>query len=189
MNSIILQRLTEGKISLAYLFTLILLSGGIISLFLILKIRNIIGSKRAVKRALISKTAENKAEKWLKHNGFLIIDKQQSKPLIIKAGAITHRYLIRIDFLVKKNGRTYVVEVKSGSQNKITNRETRRQLLEYFLAYQPYGIILFDMETKQFSEIKFLLPYFRSRFIENTIFFLLGALFTTLALFFVFRMV
>lgn len=186
MNSITFQRLSEGKISLIYLIIIILLAGGIISLLLFLKIKSIIGSKQAVRRVLISKRAEKSAEKWLKYNGFQIIDKQQSKPLIIKAGAITHRYLIRIDFLVKKNGRTYVVEVKSGSQNKITNRETRRQLLEYFLAYQPYGIILFDMETKQFSEIRFLLPYFRSRLIENTIFFLLGALLTLLGLYFCF---
>ncbi len=91
--------------------------------------------------------------------------------------------------MARKNGRTYVVEVKSGSQNKITNRETRRQLLEYFLAYRPYGIILFDMETKKFSEIKFLLPYFRSRLMENTIFFLLGALLTLLGFYIVLKMV
>lgn len=145
-----------------------------------------LNSKQAKKRAVISNRAEQKAEKWLKRNGFQIIERQQSRPLIIKAGTTHHRYQIRIDFLVKKSGRTYVVEVKSGSQNRhITNRETRRQLLEYFLAYQPDGIILFDMETKKFSEIKFLLPYFHSQLIENTIFFLLGALIALLGMYLV----
>jgi len=167
---------------------IILLLGGILSLFLYLKCKNMFYSRQAVKRAIISKHAEKTAEKWLKNNGFKIIDKQQSKPLVIKAGTVTHRYLIRIDFLVKKSGRVYVVEVKSGSQNKISNRETRRQLLEYFLAYQPYGIILFDMEARKFSEIRFLLPYFRSRLIENALFFLLGALFTLLGLYLCFKM-
>ncbi|MDD3538626.1 MAG: hypothetical protein PHP36_00085 [Atribacterota bacterium] len=169
-----------------YLSIVILLLGGILSLFLYLKIKNLLNSKQAKKRAVISKRAEQKAEKWLKRNGFKIIERQQSRPLIIKAGTTRHRYQIRIDFLVKKNGQTYVVEVKSGSQNShITNRETRRQLLEYFLAYQPYGIILFDMETKKFSEIKFLLPYFHSRLIENIIFFLLGALIALLGMYLV----
>ncbi len=155
---------------------IILLLGGIIFLVSYLKIKNLLSCQQATRRAITSKHAEKKAEQWLRRNGFQIIEKQQSKPLIIKAGTTLHRYLIRIDFLVKKGGRTYIVEVKSGSHDKITKRETRRQLLEYFLAYQPYGIILFDMETRKFSEIRFLLPYFRSRLIENSLFFIFGAL-------------
>lgn len=183
MDSISIQGLLRGKILFGYLVIIILLLGGIFSLILYLKIQNILSSRKAIKRAVISKYAEKKAEVLLKRNGFQIIDRQQSKPLIIKAGSELYRYLIRIDFLVKKNGRTYVVEVKSGSKNKITKRETRRQLLEYFLAYRPYGIILFDMDNKKFSEIRFLLPYFHSRLVENLIYFLLGALITLLAMY------
>ncbi len=166
-----------------YLFIIILLLGGILSLVLYLKIKNSLSSKKATRRAAISKRAEKKAEELLKRNGFQIIDRQISKPLIIKESAVFHRYLIRIDLLVKKNGRTYVVEVKSGSKNKITKRETRRQLLEYFLAYQPYGIILFDMDTKKFSEIRFQLPYFHFKLVENIIFFLLGILISLLGMY------
>lgn len=185
MNFISIQGLLREKFPLEYLIIIILLLGGIFSLTLYLKMQNILSRQKATKRAVISKHAEKKAEMLLKRNGFQIIDRQQSKPLIIKAGSVPHRYLIRIDFLVKKNGRTYVVEVKSGSKNKITKRETRRQLLEYFLAYQPYGIILFDMDTKKFSEIRFLLPYFHSRLIENAIYFLLGALIAFLGMYIV----
>ena len=162
---------------------MLLLLGGILSIVIYLKIKNILSTRQAVKRVAVSKYAEKKAEKLLKRNGFQIVDRQQSRPLVIRTGNTFHRYWIRIDFLVKKNGRTYVVEVKSGHKNKITKRETRRQLLEYFLAYKPHGIILFDMETKKFSEIKFLLPYFNSRFAENAIFFLLGILITILGMY------
>lgn len=167
-----------------YLYIIILLLGGIISLLLYQKIKNIFNRKIAIKRSVNSRRAETKAERWLKRNGFKILDRQQSKPLIIKSGSTTLRYLIRIDFLVKKNGHIYVVEVKSGAKTKITNRETRRQLLEYFLAYQPYGIILFDMENKKFSEIRFMLPYFRLRVVDNIVFFLLGALFAMIGIYF-----
>ncbi len=183
MNFISIQGLPRWKIPLGYLVIIILILGGILSLLIYLRIKNILNSKQATKRSFISKHAEKKAEKWLKRNGFQIIDRQQSKPLIIKAGTTLHRYSIRIDFLVKKSGRKYVVEVKSGSQNKITKKETRRQLLEYFLAYQPYGIILFDMDSRKFSEIRFLLPYFRSRLVENILFFLLGALVTMIIMY------
>jgi len=168
-----------------YLGIIIFLSGGILSLILYLKIRNLINNRKAKKRSVTSKRAEKKVERWLKRNGFQILEKQQSRPLIIQTGKTHHRYLIRTDFLVKKRGRKYIVEVKSGKKNSyITNRDTRRQLLEYFVAYQSYGIILFDMENKKFSEIKFSLPFFHSRWIENSIFFLLGALALMLAIYF-----
>lgn len=169
-----------------YLIIIIFLLGGLLSLILYLKTRDYINNRKAKKRSVTSKRAEKKAEKWLKRNGFQIIEKQQSRPLIIQTGRTSHRYLIRTDFLVKKGGRKYIVEVKSGRKNSyITNRDTRRQLLEYYLAYQTYGIILFDMEHKKFSEVKFFLPYFHSKWIENTIFFLLGALLTMLAVYFI----
>jgi len=168
-----------------FLIIIIALSGGLLSLVFYLKIRNYLNCKTAKKRSVSSKKAENKAEKWLKRNGFQIIDKQQSRPLIIKSGKAKYRYLIRTDFLVKKGGCKYVVEVKSGRKNsKITDRETRRQLLEYFLAYQTYGIILFDTYNNSFSEVKFSLPYFHSKWIENAICFFLGALFAIIAVYF-----
>lgn len=167
-----------------FLTVIIALSGGILSLVLYLKIRDYINYQKARQRSLSSKKAEKKAENWLKRNGFRIIDKQQSRPLIIKSGKTKHRYLIRTDFLVKKGGHKYVVEVKSGHKNsKITNRETRRQLLEYFLAYQAYGIILFNMDNNSFSEVKFLLPYFNYKWIENVIYFFLGALLAIIAMY------
>ncbi len=167
-----------------YLVSIIFLSGGILSLILYLKIRDLINNRKAKKRSVTSKRAEKKAERWLKRNGFQIMEKQQSRPLIIQIGETCHRYLIRTDFLVKKGGRKYIVEVKSGQKNsRITHRDTRRQLLEYLLAFKSYGIILFDMERKKFSEVKFFLPYFHSRWIENTIFFLLGALMVMLCVY------
>ncbi len=168
-----------------FLIVIFVLSGGLLFLILYLKIRDYSNYQKAIQRSRSSKRAEKNAEKWLKRNGFQIIGKQQSRPLIIKTGNTSHRYLIRTDFLVKKGGNKFVVEVKSGRKNsKITNRETRRQLLEYFLAYQTYGIILFDMDSKNFSEVKFLLPYLHSKWIVNTIYFFLGALSAMLIVYF-----
>ncbi|MEA2022383.1 MAG: hypothetical protein U9N08_07910 [Candidatus Caldatribacteriota bacterium] len=100
--------------------------------------------------------AEKEAEKLLQKKGYTIVDIQKSKPILITIGDKIHRYLIRIDYLVRKNGKVYVVEVKSGEKNPyITNRETRRQMLEYYLAYQPNGIILLNMRNKSISEVKF----------------------------------
>ncbi len=168
-----------------YFAAIIFIAGGILFLLLYIKIRNILNNRIAKKRTLSSKHAERRAEKWLKKNGFQIVEKQQGRPLVIHEGKNTHRYLIRTDFLVKKGRRRYIVEVKSGQKNNsVANRDTRRQLLEYFLAYKGYGIILFDMENKKFSEIKFSLPDLHSRLIENVIYFLLGSLLTLLIFYF-----
>ncbi|MDY0382463.1 MAG: hypothetical protein RBS20_01810, partial [Atribacterota bacterium] len=86
MDFISIQGLLKGEIPFGYLVIIILLLGGIFSLILYLKIQNILSSRKAIKRAVISKYAEKKAEVLLKRNGFQIIDRQQSKPLIIKAG-------------------------------------------------------------------------------------------------------
>jgi Holliday junction resolvase len=129
---------------------------GIICLFIYIKASHWINSNKLKKRFSRSRLAEKDAEKLLQKKGYAIVDIQKSKPILITIGDKIHRYLIRIDYLVRKKGKVYVVEVKSGEKNPyITNRETRRQMLEYYLAYQPNGIILLNMRNKSISEVKF----------------------------------
>ena len=138
------------------LIFILFIGGGIICLILYIKIGNWLRAKKLRKRFSKSRHAEKEAEKILKKNGYAIIDTQKSKPLLITIGDKIHRYLVRIDYLAKKRGKVYVVEVKSGEKIPyITNRETRRQMLEYYLAYQPSGILLLNMKNKSISEVKF----------------------------------
>jgi len=88
-----------------------------------------------------------------------------------------HRYLVRIDYLARKKGKVYVVEVKSGEKIPyITNRETRRQMLEYYLAYQPSGILLLNMKNKSISEVKFQFESTKRQTIIKLTYFILGAI-------------
>ena len=85
---------------------------------------------------------------------------------------------MRIDYLVKKRGKVYVVEVKSGEKTSyITNRETRRQMLEYYFAYQPKGILLLNMKNKSISEVKFQFKNVFHQWIIKIIYFLAGVIF------------
>ena len=168
-----------------FLILIFIFSGAVLALVLTTQIKKYIHSHRAVKRVLTSQRAEKGAEKLLKKHGFQILERQQTRPLIIKIGRRIHHYLIRIDFLVKKGNKKYIVEVKNGHKNSyITNRDTRRQLLEYFLAYQSCDIILLNMKNKKFSRIKFDLPYFHTQWIENLIFFFLGILAVLITIYF-----
>jgi len=160
------------------------LSMGIIFFFAYIKINHWINSYKLKKRFSKSRLAEKEAEKLLKNKGYTIIEIQQSKPLQISIGDKTHRYLIRIDYLVRKNRKIYVVEVKSGEKNPyITNRETRRQMLEYYLAYQPYGIILLNMKNKSISEVKFQFKQTSHQWKMKLGYFFAGILFAMLLFF------
>jgi len=155
------------------------ISGGIICLFLFIKIGNWLRAKRLRKRFSKSRQAEKEAEKVLKKNGYVILDAQKSKPLLITIGDKIHRYLVRIDYLARKRGKVYVVEVKSGEKIPyITNRETRRQMLEYYLAYQPSGILLLNMKNKTISEVKFQFESTIRQKVIKLVYFLAGAIFS-----------
>ena len=161
------------------LIFILFIGGGIICLILYIKTGNWLRAKRLRKRFSKSRQAEKEAEKILKKNGYAIIDAQKSKPLLITIGDKIHRYLVRIDYLARKKGKVYVVEVKSGEKIPyITNRETRRQMLEYYLAYQPSGILLLNMKNKNISEVKFQFEnIFRRRMIKIA-YFLAGVIFS-----------
>jgi len=159
------------------LIFILFIGGGIFCLILYLKISNWLRTKRLRKRFSKSRQAEKEAEKILKRNGYAIIDAQKSKPLLVTIGDKVHHYLVRIDYLARKKGKIYVVEVKSGEKIPyITNRETRRQMLEYYLAYQPSGILLLNMKNKSISEVKFQFEGTISQKIIKIVYFLAGAI-------------
>jgi Holliday junction resolvase-like predicted endonuclease len=157
----------------------LIIGGGIICLILYIKITNWLRTKKLKQRFSKSRQAEKEAEKILRKKGYTIIDAQKSKPLHISIGDKIHRYLVRIDYLVRKRGKVYVVEVKNGEKVPyITNRETRRQMLEYYLAYQPNGIILLNMKNKSISEVKFQFEITFRQWLIKIVYFLAGAIFT-----------
>lgn len=161
-----------------FLILILFISGGVICLFLYIKISNCLRAKRLRKRFSKSRQAEKEAEKILRKKGYKIIDIQKSKPLFITIGDKIHRYLVRIDYLVKKRGKVYVVEVKNGEKTSyITNRETRRQMLEYYFAYQPKGILLLNMKSRTISEVKFQFKNVFRQWIIKIIYFLAGVIF------------
>lgn len=136
----------------ADVFILGIIIGGL-SLFYLHKIgRNFI-LKRKLKKA---RRGEIAAVQFLKNNGFSIVGIQEKRTITTWVDGVPHNNTIRVDFLVRKWGKTYIAEVKTG--RKAPNPflvDTRRQLLEYYLAYGSYGILLVDMEKKRMHEISF----------------------------------
>lgn len=99
---------------------------------------------------------ELQAKSFLKSKGYRIVDYQS---------AYTHKYMvdgevqyadIQPDYIVTKNGKKYIVEVKSGNTaTSAHNRSTRRQLLEYDYVVENNGVFLLDMENRQLKLVQF----------------------------------
>ncbi|MCG0274991.1 MAG: hypothetical protein L5655_02345 [Thermosediminibacteraceae bacterium] len=109
--------------------------------------------KKRMKEARLS---ERRAVNLLKKHGFDIVDVQKKASYLIYINGKPREITVRADAIVKKGGKLYVAEIKSGKLSPSLNTSaTRRQLLEYFLVYKPAGLILVDMEQEKIKTIEF----------------------------------
>jgi hypothetical protein len=113
-----------------------------------------------------AKQAETKAAAVLARHGFRVLRRQPTAKILLKVNGKPYSSTIRADFLARRGFFTYIVEVKSGRTAPRLWARTRRQLLEYQLAFHPHGMILVDMEKEKVKEVvirpdttwRFLLP-------------------------------
>ena len=100
--------------------------------------------------------AESRAARILTRAGYAVIGSQvptrytlwiDDKPLSIG---------LRADYIVRQRGRVFVAEVKSGKfAPNLQTVATRRQLLEYRMAFGVDGVLLVDAETDLIHQIVF----------------------------------
>lgn len=110
----------------------------------------------SIKRKLAkAKRAEKKAADLLRKAGYKITGIQVRVPITTWIDDKPYQNYVKADFLAKKYGKIYVVEVKTGDGVNPVKPETRRQLLEYYLVFKPHGILLMDMEENKIKEIGF----------------------------------
>ena len=89
-------------------------------------------------------------------NGYKIIKYHYRKQYDVKQNDDKIKINLEADYIVKRRGKRYIAEVKSGdSATEIKNSSTRRQLLEYSLFIENDGLILVDMENQKLSRIEF----------------------------------
>ena len=101
------------------------------------------------------KKGEAAAIKALKKAGFKIIDDQMSLDGTLHVDGRMVHYQVRPDFLVSRDGNTFVAEVKTGDATKISDRNTRRQLREYASLKGNGKVLLVDGQKGTISEIIF----------------------------------
>lgn len=138
----------------------LLVLGIIIGAFLIYNILKRGQSFLARRRVIKAGRAEAAARKVLESEGYTILAVQERVPVVTKINGKPHKSHIQADLIVQKGKATYVVDVKTGEvAKKPASPDNRRQLLEYFLVYQPDGVIVLDMNEQKLYHLEFEIDF------------------------------
>lgn len=130
--------------------------GAVFGLFIFYKLFCLIKSKKQQRKLKIARRAENTAIRYLQKAGYKILDIQKRVQVKTKIDGELYSNTIIADMVVQKQGKQYLVEVKTGKQTeKITAPAIRRQLLEYYLIFKPHGLLFLDMMEKKLHRIEF----------------------------------
>ena len=121
-----------------------------------LRIRRGWRSHRAKRRARWAVAGERTAERLLTRAGFAITDRQVGHRWSIAVDDEPVTAGVRCDYLVERDHARWVAEVKTGQDApRLDNPATRRQLLEYQVAYDATGVVLVDADAGTVREIRF----------------------------------
>jgi hypothetical protein len=111
---------------------------------------------RMRRRFARAQRAEDAAAKVLARSGYKVLDSQPELSWIVRLDRRAYTVDIRADYLVKRGRKRYIAEVKTGNHApSITTSATRRQLLEYMMAYPVDGVLLVDMEDESIYHVDF----------------------------------
>jgi hypothetical protein len=99
---------------------------------------------------------EARAEGLLRRRGFHIEGRQVGATYHLGVDGDPLAVDLRADYLVSAGGRRYVAEVKTGTlAPRLSTATTRRQLLEYRVAFDVDGVLLVDAEDDRVQLVEF----------------------------------
>ncbi len=102
---------------------------------------------------------EVRAEAILRRLGYTIVGRQVAVTYALGVDGARVPVDLRADYVVAERGRRYVAEVKTGAfAPRIETAATRRQLLEYRIAFDVDGVLLVDADAETVRLIEFPLP-------------------------------
>lgn len=99
---------------------------------------------------------ERRAARVLERHGYRLLGAQVQAEhrLVVDTAHVT--IALRADYLVERRGRRYVAEVKTGRHApQVENGATRRQILEYRVAFDVDGVLLVDGDVGSIQEVSF----------------------------------
>ena len=99
---------------------------------------------------------EQRAVRMLERAGYIVEVSQPSAEAIVSVDGEVLSFRLRGDLIVRQGGQRYLAEVKSGQTSaSIRTSATRRQLLDYALAFDVDGVLLVDVHAEQIRQVSF----------------------------------
>jgi hypothetical protein len=139
-----------------YIPIVVALLSMLVALWIAARLRRWRGSMRAKARAARAGAGEEAAALLLEDAGFSIVERQarvlwaplvDGEPLLME---------LRADYLVEAAGQLLVAEVKTGEEApSLETAATRRQLLEYHVAFAADGVLLVCPERGTIQRVVF----------------------------------
>lgn len=120
-----------------------------------LRIARLLDRRARIRRARRAIDGEDDSEALLADAGFEIIDRQVAGAITLWVDGEATDFELRADFLVERGGARFVAEVKTGERApRLGYAPTRRQLIEYLLAYDVSGAVLVDADAGELTVIE-----------------------------------
>lgn len=114
------------------------------------------GSWRAKRRAARAGAGEDCAAALLEDSGFLVVERQARVDWAPLVDGRPRHCELRADYLVERDGELLVAEVKTGEEApSVETAATRRQLLEYHVAFGVDGVLLVCPERGLIQRVEF----------------------------------
>jgi hypothetical protein len=139
-----------------WLLALVALAGALVALVVTRWMRSWRGSWRARRRAARAGAGEDDAATLLRRAGFRSVAAQPRVWWAPLVDGEPHETELRADYLVEARGELLVAEVKTGEQApSLASAATRRQLLEYHVAFEADGVLLVCPERGAIHRVEF----------------------------------
>ena len=141
----------------------LLLAIFLVALWLVLTVVRRFGAFRrsvtAKRRGARAVRGEEAAEVLLEEAGYEVLERQLGLTWEIDCDGEPMQFLLRADLLVERDGSQYIAEVKTGEfAPSLANASTRRQMLEYSIAFDSPIVLLVDIERETILEVEFPHP-------------------------------
>ncbi|MBI5700861.1 hypothetical protein HZC34_03315 [Candidatus Saganbacteria bacterium] len=101
---------------------------------------------------------ESDAEGFLQKNGFSILSRQKSAPLVVIIDGKTHLGKISADFEAEKLNKKYIVKVVSQADVDVMDPISYRKFIELKKAYPLHALLLLGLNRRELHEIDFEFP-------------------------------
>jgi hypothetical protein len=137
-------------------FAIVAIAAAIIALWIASALRRWRGSLRARRRAARAGAGEDRAAGMLEAAGFRIVARQARIEWVPLVDGEPFATELRADYLVEADGELLVAEVKTGNEApSLATAATRRQLLEYRVAFDADGVLLVCPEVGAIHRVEF----------------------------------